>query len=97
MLSAIRSYSSAPNPTPQDNKPANEVAVKKDPIVTAAKAKKLLARAKEEVLHYYHGFKLLALETKISSKLLFRLMKGYDLSRREQRQVTFHLHWSLNL
>ncbi|KAI0243756.1 LETM1 domain-containing protein ylh47 [Massospora cicadina] len=46
-----------------------------------------MVRAKEELLHYYHGFKLLALETKISTKLLFRMLKGYDLSRREQRQL----------
>lgn len=44
-------------------------------------------RIKEGLLHYWHGSKLLAYETKISSRLIFKLMKGENLIRREKRQL----------
>lgn len=44
-------------------------------------------RIKEGLLHYWHGSKLLAYETKISSKLIYKLMKGDELIRRERRQL----------
>ncbi|KAF3329404.1 LETM1 and EF-hand domain-containing protein 1 [Carex littledalei] len=40
------------------------------------------------VRHYWHGTKLLWTDTKISSKLLLKLINGKELSRREQRQLT---------
>lgn len=45
----------------------------------------LWQRAKAEVVHYYHGFRLLGLDMKISAKLLWRILKGKELSRREHR------------
>ncbi len=51
------------------------------------KKKSLLARIKEEALHYWHGSKLLWAETKISSRLLIKVLYGTQLSRREYRQV----------
>ena len=39
--------------------------------------------AKEVALHYWHGTKLLAADTRIASKLLSRLVSGRNLSRRE--------------
>jgi LETM1 and EF-hand domain-containing protein 1 len=50
--------------------------------------KKLVQRIKEEALHYWHGLKLLGTETSISSRLLLKLLKGNELSRREYRQVS---------
>ena len=47
----------------------------------------IMARIKEGLLHYWHGSKLLAYETKISSKLLFKLIRGEQLIRRERRQL----------
>lgn len=47
----------------------------------------LAARIKDGLLHYWHGSKLLAYETKISSKLLFKLLRGDNLIRREKRQL----------
>lgn len=47
----------------------------------------LVQKIKKEVLHYWDGTKLLATEVKISSKLLFKMAAGYELSRREHRQV----------
>lgn len=47
----------------------------------------LYLRMKEGLLHYWHGTKLLAYETKISSKLLFKVLRGHKLIRREHRQL----------
>jgi hypothetical protein len=46
--------------------------------------------AMKEIKHYWHGFKLLGKETKISWKLLRKLTRGDNLTRREQRQVSFN-------
>ena len=40
---------------------------------------------KEVALHYWHGTKLLAADTRIASKLLKRLVAGRNLSRREHK------------
>lgn len=52
--------------------------------------KKLTLRQKimKEVHHYWDGTKLLAAEVKISSKLALKMAAGYELTRREHRQVS---------
>ncbi|CAL7946340.1 unnamed protein product [Xylocopa violacea] len=45
----------------------------------------LMQKIKGEILHYYHGFRLLGLDIKISAKLVWRILKGKELSRREHR------------
>ena len=45
-------------------------------------------KIKKELLHYWDGTKLLATEIRISSKLALKMAAGYELSRRENRQVT---------
>merc|ERR1719228_1983437 len=40
-----------------------------------------------EVKHYYSGFKLLFLDVKVSSKIIWRIVQGKTLSRRENRQL----------
>jgi LETM1 and EF-hand domain-containing protein 1 len=55
--------------------------------VPPQKQKRLWDRIKEEALHYWHGSKLLYSETVISSRLLRKLLKGSQLSRREYRQL----------
>ena len=47
----------------------------------------LIARLKEGLQHYWHGSKLLAYETKISTRLIYKIMKGENLIRREKRQL----------
>ncbi|XP_011496159.1 PREDICTED: LETM1 and EF-hand domain-containing protein anon-60Da, mitochondrial [Ceratosolen solmsi marchali] len=42
-------------------------------------------KIKIELLHYYHGFRLLGLDMKVSAKLIWRILKGHELSRREHR------------
>ncbi len=47
----------------------------------------LWVKIKHEANHYWAGTKLLGLEIKISSKLLLKSTAGYELSRRESRQL----------
>jgi LETM1 and EF-hand domain-containing protein 1 len=44
-------------------------------------------KIKKEAQHYWDGTKLLATEVKISTKLALKMAAGYELSRRENRQV----------
>lgn len=44
-------------------------------------------KIKKELLHYWDGTKLLVTEVKISSKLALKMAAGYELTRRERRQV----------
>ncbi|RCN34916.1 LETM1-like protein [Ancylostoma caninum] len=56
---------------------------------TAAAEKKttLMQKIVHELKHYYHGFRLLALETRLSAKYMWRLLRGDTLSRRERQQL----------
>jgi LETM1 and EF-hand domain-containing protein 1 len=47
----------------------------------------LMQKVKHEAQHYWDGTKLLAAEVKISSKLALKMAAGYELSRREHRQL----------
>lgn len=60
-----------------------------DPVVTVAPTvkKTLWQKIKDEVSHYYTGFKLLYFEIKIAARLLWQVMNGRMLTRRERRQV----------
>lgn len=44
-------------------------------------------KIKKELMHYWDGTKLLAAEVRISSRLALKMAAGYELSRRENRQV----------
>ena len=44
-------------------------------------------KIKREALHYWDGTKLLGTEVKISTKLAVKMAAGYELSRRENRQL----------
>lgn len=65
------------------------VSVSKD----SEQAKKAVAKVtiwqkvKGEILHYYHGFRLLGLDMRVSAKLIWRILHGKELSRREHRLV----------
>ena len=61
-------------------------------VAVSPKPKKTVwQRVKHEVVHYYNGFKLLYLEIKIAARMLWQIMNGKVLSRRERRQVS-HEH-----
>ncbi|XP_006812993.1 mitochondrial proton/calcium exchanger protein-like [Saccoglossus kowalevskii] len=50
--------------------------------------KSLWQRFVDEVKHYYHGFRLLGLDIKITIRLLWQIAQGRDsLTRRERRQL----------
>lgn len=51
----------------------------------------LWQKVKKEASHYWDGTKLLGVEVKISTKLAIKMAAGYELSRREHRQVRFVL------
>lgn len=61
--------------------------IAKAPEKAVAQKPTLWQKIKAEMLHYYHGFRLLGLDMKISAKLLWRLLKGKELTRREHRLV----------
>ncbi|KAK9760100.1 LETM1 domain-containing protein ylh47, variant 2 [Basidiobolus ranarum] len=68
--------------------------LKKDAVDASGKAvaekptkKSLWLRIKDECVHYWHGTKLLGVEIKISTKLLTKMVRGFSLTRREQRQL----------
>lgn len=44
-------------------------------------------KVKHEAAHYWDGTKLLGFEIKISSKLALKMAAGYELTRRERRQL----------
>uniref|UniRef100_A0A3Q1HWV1 Mitochondrial proton/calcium exchanger protein n=1 Tax=Acanthochromis polyacanthus TaxID=80966 RepID=A0A3Q1HWV1_9TELE len=46
----------------------------------------LRQRVVDEVKHYYHGFRLLWIDTTIAGRMLWRVLNGHALSRRERRQ-----------
>lgn len=47
----------------------------------------IMQKIKKEAQHYWDGTKLLATEVRISVKLAMKMAAGYELSRRESRQV----------
>ncbi|KAF2901105.1 hypothetical protein ILUMI_05079 [Ignelater luminosus] len=47
--------------------------------------KPLKQRIIDELLHYYHGFRLLFIDVKVSSGLVWRILRGKSLTRREHR------------
>ncbi|KAK2495948.1 hypothetical protein MC885_004653 [Smutsia gigantea] len=56
--------------------PRTEVAVKKS----------LGQRVLDELRHYYHGFRLLWIDTAIAARMLWQVLNGHSLTRRERRQ-----------
>ncbi|KAK4100737.1 LETM1-domain-containing protein [Parathielavia hyrcaniae] len=70
-----------------------QLAAKKEGAVEGAEAKKeekkltLGQKVKKEIQHYWDGTKLLAAEVKISSRLALKMAAGYELTRREHRQL----------
>ncbi|KAI1106193.1 LETM1-domain-containing protein [Jackrogersella minutella] len=73
-------------------KSLTELAAKKDADVEKHEEKHekkltLAQKVKHEFQHYWDGTKLLATEIRISSKLALKMAAGYELTRRENRQL----------
>lgn len=66
-------------------------AAQKEDIKEVAEAqvpkKTIGQRIVAELKHYYNGFKLLFIDVKVCTKLLWLVLNGKSLSRRERRQV----------
>ncbi|XP_051507840.1 mitochondrial proton/calcium exchanger protein isoform X2 [Myxocyprinus asiaticus] len=57
------------------------------PTVDAEPVRRTIGqRVIDEVKHYYHGFRLLWIDTTIAVRMLWRVLNGNILSRRERRQ-----------
>lgn len=56
------------------------------PSAEAPVRKSLGQKVLDELKHYYHGFRLLWIDTKIAARMLWRILNGHTLSRRERRQ-----------
>lgn len=80
---AARWNSSGPS---KESKNPAEVAA---PVPVKINPKKMTIweKVKHEAKHYWDGTKLLGLEIKISSRLLLKMTAGYELTRREYRQL----------
>ncbi|TLS23005.1 uncharacterized protein PpBr36_05636 [Pyricularia pennisetigena] len=66
---------------------AEKAAEKKDEPKKEEKKLTLGQKIKKEAQHYWDGTKLLAAEVKISSRLALKMAAGYELTRRESRQL----------
>jgi len=91
---------SSPKTKAQEAQSLNELAAEKA-AADAKEEKKAIAmnedpvkltiwqKVKKEANHYWDGTKLLVAEVRISSKLALKMAAGYELTRREHRQVCF--------
>lgn len=77
----------------ESDKALDQLAEQKEAFAISKKENKkekkltLLQKIKKEVHHYWDGTKLLATEVKISTRLALRMAAGYELTRRENRQL----------
>uniref|UniRef100_A0A0A1WWG5 Mitochondrial proton/calcium exchanger protein n=2 Tax=Zeugodacus cucurbitae TaxID=28588 RepID=A0A0A1WWG5_ZEUCU len=77
---------SAPAVTKAVSEPAEPgKAVAAEPPKAVVAKKPLGTRIWEELVHYYHGFRLLVIDINISRKLLWRILNGKTLTRRENK------------
>nr|VZI37917.1 unnamed protein product [Spirometra erinaceieuropaei] len=75
-------------PPQNANLKTNKVEPTSSPPEKSLQPKKpMWARIKAELLHYYHGFRLLGLETKIAGGICLQLLMGKTLTRRERNQL----------
>ncbi|KAH8019273.1 hypothetical protein HPB51_018668 [Rhipicephalus microplus] len=66
------------------------VATKPDTSAAAVPAppkRPLVKRIWDELVHYYHGFRLLFIDIRVSSRLVHRVLNGDELTRREHKQL----------
>ncbi|XP_035206770.1 mitochondrial proton/calcium exchanger protein-like [Stegodyphus dumicola] len=60
----------------------------KEPVsVSPAPKRSLGKRIWDEFVHYYHGFRLLFIDLKVSTRLMWKILHGGELTRREHKQL----------
>lgn len=62
-------------------------ASKKTIAVSVVPKKSIRQRVVEEIMHYYHGFRLLFIDIHVSAKLVWSILNGNSLTRREHRML----------
>ncbi len=77
----------AEKPTSPSPPPAKAVIDESSAPVSTVPKKSLWVRFKDEVNHYVSGFKLLFLDIKVSSKIIWKVLQGKVLTRRENKQL----------
>ena len=81
-----------------EDRSLNELVAEKEAVAKAEEKKlgetkkeeaklSMWGKVKREAHHYWDGTKLLATEVRISTKLALKMAAGYELSRRENRQL----------
>ncbi len=68
---------------------------KKTENTVAVPKKSLWQKTKDECRHYYHGFRLLFIDFRIAARLLWQLLNGHQMTRREKSQVRGKLFLSV--
>lgn len=64
------------------------------PVQERAVVKKpLYQRVVDELKHYYNGFRLLGIDIKIAGRMVWRLLHGQLLTRRERRRVSLVINF----
>ena len=61
------------------------------PAPTTVTKTTLWQKIKHEAAHYYHGFRLLFLNTRVCRKYVMKVLKGETLSRRENQQASHYI------
>lgn len=60
----------------------------KKPVKDSPKPKRSIGkRILDEIIHYYHGFRLLAIDIKVATRMVWKILHGGELSRREHKQL----------
>lgn len=72
-------------PTPAEGEQVKTAAVPEAGVAVARKS--LGQKILDELKHYYHGFRLLGIDTKIAGRMVWRLLHGQQLTRRERRRL----------
>ncbi|XP_035513719.1 LETM1 domain-containing protein LETM2, mitochondrial [Morone saxatilis] len=80
---------SAPAPTTSTSTTTTTAAAAAVPPVQerAVLKKSLYQRVVDEMKHYYNGFRLLGIDIKIAGRMVWRLLHGQLLTRRERRRL----------
>uniref|UniRef100_A0A6I8Q430 LETM1 domain-containing protein LETM2, mitochondrial n=1 Tax=Xenopus tropicalis TaxID=8364 RepID=A0A6I8Q430_XENTR len=69
-----------PSPPPPSTPPSPPEPEKAPQVVR----KSLGQRVVDEIKHFYHGFRLLGIDTKVAARMVWRLLHGQVLTRRER-------------
>lgn len=86
-LQSTVSSTAAPAVPPLD---ASKAEADKKDVVKASRFQMIRRKVVDEIVHYYHGFRLLFIDINVSRKLVWRLLNGHTLRRREKKLVSPH-------